>query len=54
MSNNWREELQQQLDINNAQRALSIVRIGDAVSERQTQQEWAGRPREVNREQNQA
>ena len=49
---NWREELQQQLDINNAQRALSIVRIGDAVSERKTQQEWVGRPREVKREQN--
>jgi len=46
---NWREELQQQLDINNAQRALSIVRIGDAVSERQIKQEWVGRPREVTR-----
>ena len=45
----WRKELQQQLDINNAQRSLSIRRIGDEVSEKQSTQEWVGRPREVKR-----
>lgn len=45
----WRKELQQQLDINNAQRSLSIRRIGDEVSEKQSSQEWVGRPREIKR-----
>lgn len=45
----WRKELQQQLDINNAQRALSVKRIGDEVSERPLRADWVGRPREVSR-----
>lgn len=45
----WRQELQQQLDINNEMRAMSLRRIGDSVSERPSQSEWVGRVREVER-----
>lgn len=43
----WREELQNQLDINNEMRAMSVRRVGDSVSERAAQAEWVGRVREV-------
>lgn len=45
----WRQELQQQLDINNEMRAMSLRRVGDSVSERPSQSEWVGRVREVER-----
>jgi len=46
---NWRAELQQQLDINNAMRELSDKRIGDQKTEYSPSTEGAGRPREIKR-----
>lgn len=44
---NWRAELQQQIDINNAMRELSDKRIGDQKTEYSPSTEGAGRPRRI-------
>lgn len=47
---NWREDLQQQIDLNNSMRAMSLIRIGDEVTEYAPCLDGAGRPREIREE----
>lgn len=42
---NWREDLQQQIDLNNSMQAMSLIRIGDEVTEYAPCLDGAGRPR---------
>lgn len=46
----WREDLQQQIDLNNSMRAMSLIRIGDEVTEYAPCLDGAGRPREIREE----
>ena len=44
---NWRAELQEQINMNNAVREMSLRRIGDEKTEYAPCLDGAGRPREV-------
>ncbi len=44
---NWRAELQEQINLNNAIREMSLKRIGDEKTEYAPCLDGAGRPREI-------
>tara|TARA_R110000772_G_scaffold225533_1_gene336161 strand:+ start:95 stop:328 length:234 start_codon:yes stop_codon:yes gene_type:complete len=47
---NWRDEIQQEIDISNALRSASIIRVGDSQTETKKNEEGVGRSRECIRD----
>lgn len=47
--NNWREQIQKEIDQNNANREASVRRTGDDKTEYKACVDWAGKAREIKR-----